>query len=221
MALIPVDLPLQLEENLVAAKTTGNGDCLYNAVSLVLNGTESYTSLLRLLVALELLLNKDYYIQHPRLTSFSNTDSHHPDTLFSLCLTTNSDQFFHDIGCCREKAIWSEARVASKSCEWSGFFFIFLLYQAFLPGPFSQPIRTVTPGSAISCTMKKVPEILPWFLRSRSSCCGREMVTWITELVRGLPRIILYPCTSWDKRGKNVNRKSLIRKTASREARKV
>ena len=127
MALIPEDLPLQLEENLVSAKTTGNGDCLYNAVSLVLNGTESYTSLLCLLVALELLLNKDYYIQHPRLTSFSNTNSHHPDTLFSLCLTTNSDQFFHDIGCCREKAIWSEARVASKSCEWSGFFHIAVL----------------------------------------------------------------------------------------------
>lgn len=126
MALIPEDLPLQLEENLVAAKTTGNGDCLYNAVSLVLNGTESYTSLLCLLVALELLLNKDY-IQHPRLTSFSNTNSHHPDTLFSLCLTTNSDQFFHDIGCCREKAIWSEVRVASKSCEWSGFFHIAVL----------------------------------------------------------------------------------------------
>ena len=114
MALLPEELPLQPEERLVAVKTTGNGDCLYNAVSLVMDGTESNASLLRLLVALELLLNMDFYIHHPRLTSFSNTDSHHPDTLFSLCLTTNSDQVFHDKSRSREEAIWSEARVASK-----------------------------------------------------------------------------------------------------------
>ena len=86
MALIPEELPLQPEEHLVAVKTTGNDDCLYNAVSLVMDGTESYASILCLLVALELLLNTDYYIHHPRLTSFSITDSHHLDTLFSLCL---------------------------------------------------------------------------------------------------------------------------------------
>lgn len=124
MALLPEELPLQPEENLVAVKTTANGDCLYNAVSLVMDGTESNARLLRLLVALELLLNTDYYIHHPRLTSFSNTDSHHPDTLFSLCLTTNSDQVFHDKSRSREEAIWSEARVASKSYEWSGFFHV-------------------------------------------------------------------------------------------------
>ena len=124
MVLIPEELPLQPGEHLVAVKTTLNGDCLFNTMSLVMDGTESNTSLLRLFVALELLLNMDFYIQHPRLTSFSNTDSHHPDTLFSLCLTTNSDQVFHDKSCSREEAILSEARVASKSYEWSGFFHV-------------------------------------------------------------------------------------------------
>lgn len=124
MALLPEELPLQPEEHLMAVKTTGNGDCLYNAMSLAMDGTESNASLLRLLVALELLLNVDYYIHHPRLTSFSNTDSHHPDTLFSLCLTTDSDQVFQDKSRSREEAIWSEARVASKSYEWSGFFHV-------------------------------------------------------------------------------------------------
>ena len=122
MVLIPEELPLQPGEHLVAVKTTLNGDCLFNTMSLVMDGTESNTSLLPLLMALELLLNMDFYIQHPRLTSFSNTDSHHPDTLFSLCLTTNSDQVFHDKSCSREEAILSEAHVASKSYEWSGFF---------------------------------------------------------------------------------------------------
>ncbi|KAL9976600.1 hypothetical protein ACROYT_G013921 [Oculina patagonica] len=40
MALLPKELPLQPEERLVAVKTTGNGDCLYNAVSLVMDGIE-------------------------------------------------------------------------------------------------------------------------------------------------------------------------------------
>ena len=124
MALLLEELPLQPEEHVMAVKTTGNGDCLYNAMSLAMDGTESNASLLRLLVALELLLNVDYYIHHPRLTSFSNTDSHHPDTLFSLCLTTDSDQVFQDKSRSREEAIWSEARVASKSYEWSGFFHV-------------------------------------------------------------------------------------------------
>ena len=83
MALIPEDLPLQPEDHTVAVRTRDNGDCLYNAVSLALMSTESYASLLRLPVALELSLNTDYNIRHPRLTSLSSTDSHHPDTLFS------------------------------------------------------------------------------------------------------------------------------------------
>lgn len=61
-ALIPEDLPLQSAENVFkAVKTTGNGDCLYNAVSLTLvhAGDESYSRLLRLLVALELIRTQD------------------------------------------------------------------------------------------------------------------------------------------------------------------
>ena len=52
MAIIPKDLPLQPEDHIVAVKTTDNGDCLYNAMSLAFIGTELYTSLLRLLVAI-------------------------------------------------------------------------------------------------------------------------------------------------------------------------
>lgn len=66
-ALIPEDLPSSTDEIIYkAVKTTGNGDCLYNAVSLALVGNESYAMLLRLLVALELALNVDFYAQHPK-----------------------------------------------------------------------------------------------------------------------------------------------------------
>lgn len=57
MALIPEELPLQPAKHLVAVKTTGNGDCLYNAVSLVIDGTEWNTSLLHLLLAKHGLLH--------------------------------------------------------------------------------------------------------------------------------------------------------------------
>ena len=153
MALLPEELPLQPEERLVAVKTTGNGDCLYNAVSLVMDGTESNASLLRLLVALELLLNMDFYIHHPRLTSFSNTDSHHPDTLFSLCLTTNSDQVFHDKSRSREEAIC--LRRVLRASHTSGVeFFILWLYQAFYVGLFFQHTPIATLGFAIFFTVK-------------------------------------------------------------------
>ena len=67
-ALVCKGLPMQPVEDAVSVKTTSNGDCLYNAVSLALNGTESYTDLLRLLTTLELLLIADYYIRYPKLT---------------------------------------------------------------------------------------------------------------------------------------------------------
>lgn len=37
MCLLPSDMP-QLESTIYPAKTTGNGDCLFNAVSMVLKG---------------------------------------------------------------------------------------------------------------------------------------------------------------------------------------
>ena len=58
-ALIPEDLS-SAEKKYKAVKTTANGDCLYNATSLTLVGNESYATLLRLLVALELVLNADF-----------------------------------------------------------------------------------------------------------------------------------------------------------------
>lgn len=62
-ALIPEDLPPPANKIYEAVKATGYGDCLYNAVSLVLVGNESYAILLRLLVALELAINVSLYLR--------------------------------------------------------------------------------------------------------------------------------------------------------------
>ena len=74
MSLVPEDLPLEPE--IAAARTSPDGNCLFNAVSLALVGDETQMSLLRLLVAVELLLNCEFCIQHPRFTSFSSALRH-------------------------------------------------------------------------------------------------------------------------------------------------
>ena len=126
-ALIPEDLPSSTDEIIYkAVKTTVNGDCLYNAVSLALVGNESYAMLLRLLVALELALNVDFYAQHPKFASFPS-GGRHPNTVFCLCLSKSSDKAFHDSEQDRKVAIWSEARTASTPKEWSGYFHVLAL----------------------------------------------------------------------------------------------
>ena len=120
-ALIPEDLPESAEKKYKPVKTTGNGDCLYNDASLTLVGNESCATLLRLLVALELVLNADFYAQHPKFSYFP-TGGRHPNAIFSLCLTNSSNKVFHDTEHDRKLAILSEARVASKPKEWSRHF---------------------------------------------------------------------------------------------------
>ena len=57
-ALIPDDVTADVDNNrLVGLSTTGNGDCLFNASSIMLFGDESVSTLLRLLVAGELYFN--------------------------------------------------------------------------------------------------------------------------------------------------------------------
>lgn len=83
-ALIPKDLPSSTDKVYKAVKTTGNGDCLYNAVSLALVGNKLYAMLLRLLVELEFALNVNFYTQHPKFTYFSLWWSSSQRSVFSL-----------------------------------------------------------------------------------------------------------------------------------------
>ena len=50
--LTPEDLPVDDKKTYKAVRTTGNGHCLYNAVSLTLVGDESYATLLQCLLPL-------------------------------------------------------------------------------------------------------------------------------------------------------------------------
>ena len=82
---IPKDLPSSAHKVYRSGKTTGNGDCLYNVVSLALVGNESYAALLQLLVLLELALNVDLYTNHPKFSYFPSS-GRHPNTVFLALL---------------------------------------------------------------------------------------------------------------------------------------
>ena len=73
----------------IAYKSTGNGDCLYNSASCLLAGHEYLFCYLRLLTALELVNNADYYIQHPRIeeTLKSTNNVYSRATLFTIYLS--------------------------------------------------------------------------------------------------------------------------------------
>ena len=64
--------------------------------------------------------------------------------------------FYVDSNKSKEDAIWSEALIATKSKEWSGFFQIGHC-RLLLPGPFSLHIEIVKLGYGASCTLKYVP----------------------------------------------------------------
>ena len=54
-SLIPADF-----KNCIPIKTTGNGNCLFNAASIALSGNESLSSVLRLLMVSELFADSEF-----------------------------------------------------------------------------------------------------------------------------------------------------------------
>jgi len=78
------------------------------------------------LVALVLAINVSFCAQHPKFTYFLS-DCHHPNTVFSLCLTRWDNNIFHDSAQNRELAVFSEVRTASKPKAWSGYFQVLAL----------------------------------------------------------------------------------------------
>ena len=86
--LIPDDVTRPGDQRLFGLKVTPNGDCLFNAISLLVRGNELAAMLLRLLVAGELYFNVSFYTDHHVFvdTIRSNSDLS-LDTLFTVALT--------------------------------------------------------------------------------------------------------------------------------------
>ena len=82
---LPDDFPLGVE----AMQVTGDSNCLYNATSVVLLGNESFSPLLRLLIATELYDNALFYVKHPKLIEAVNDCGLPKKSLFIQCLSKN------------------------------------------------------------------------------------------------------------------------------------
>ena len=86
-ALLPEDSPLSMKPSqLIAYQSPGNGDCLFNSCSRLLVGDDSLSSCLRLLSAIEIVKNREYYAEHPKIEEAVRTNARCNATRYSFCL---------------------------------------------------------------------------------------------------------------------------------------
>lgn len=139
--LIPEDVTAEVDNQLVALSTTGDGDCLFNASSIVLFGNESVAALLRLLVAGELHFNRSFYADHEVFTETTTSNPElYPDVLFAVALTKRGDRKFSETGN-REEAVKEEALVACEVGQWSS-----LIHIMGMASVLSRPIVSTYPS---------------------------------------------------------------------------
>lgn len=115
--LIPTDLP----DNLKAAqakKATGDGNCLYHSGSIILNGNEDFTLLLRLLTAAELYGNASFYANHPTLAEAASHCGLPEVSLFIQCLSESGLKVFESTRD-RVLAVKGEAIAGCRDRKWS------------------------------------------------------------------------------------------------------
>ena len=91
-ALIPSE-----EAGMKALKTSGDGNCLYNSASVLIQGDESTNLVLRLLTAVELYLNPEYYADHPKLAD-GRSSRLSDETIFTLLLSDGAQKEFEKQG---------------------------------------------------------------------------------------------------------------------------
>ena len=84
-----VQIPVTSKTITESQLTTGNGNCLYNCVSIWLTENESLHVYLRMLTAIELYENAAFYGQHPKLLSVQTSLKVGEDTSFRQILSSN------------------------------------------------------------------------------------------------------------------------------------
>lgn len=140
--LLPCDIPREHEEVLKVCKTLGNGNCLYNAVSLVLSGNNSLSTYLGILTACELYLNANRYINHDKVTEtllspeFMTKDRRNAFAMVLPAGEISEDSF--------ESQVMKEALTTCEDKKWSG-----LIHIMALSSVLGVPIRSVYPDTNI------------------------------------------------------------------------
>ena len=73
---------------LIAYQLPSNGDCLFNSCSRLLVGDDSLSTCLRLLTAIEIVTNREYHAEYPKIEDavHTNVARYSESMLISFCL---------------------------------------------------------------------------------------------------------------------------------------
>ena len=137
-SLIP-DIDCKQASHPVALKSTANGDCLYNSVSLFLCGDETRSNWLRLLVAEELYSNAEYYATHEIFKNSAKLTDTPESVLFTVALTAVGDKIISDGGS-QTEAVKAEAIASCKIGVWGS-----LLHVMAFASVIKRPIYSLYP----------------------------------------------------------------------------
>lgn len=120
-------------------KSTVNGDCLYNSVSLFLCGDETRSNWLSLLVAEELYFNAKYYAAHEIFKKTAKFTETPESVLFAVALTAVGDKIISNGGS-QTETVKAEAIACVKIGVWGS-----LLHVMAFASVIREPIYSLYP----------------------------------------------------------------------------
>ncbi len=131
--------------------STGDGNCLYNSISILLLGNESLSSILRLLTAAEMIGHADFYAKHPQLSQSAKASGYSMPAIISIFLSDDEAQQVYNGNLKRLcHAIKFLAKKGAKSFVFSSPFHILALSTVI-----AKPIFSVYPDITTSSVTKK------------------------------------------------------------------
>lgn len=117
---VECDIPDSARTGCIALLSESSGNCLFSTASIAMCGDNSLSYDLRLLTAIELYLNSDFYSSHPYFVSLSAENSEvfrNIDNLLSMCVSFDSI----DTGKRGKELVKEEAKYTCKNFNWSSF----------------------------------------------------------------------------------------------------
>ena len=174
-SLLPTDLPSNLEaEGLQSKKATSNGNCLYNSASIILNGNEDLSLLLRLLTAVELYKNAPFYATHPNLPEAASDCGLPEISLFIQCLPESGLKVFDNTKDHIE-AVKGEAIAGCRDKKWS-----VMMHLMALSTVIGRPMFSLYPECKTNTRPLSRKEILPrdYGTKKRDISINTAMFLW-------------------------------------------
>lgn len=168
MALLPTDF-----NEWVPLTILGDGNCLYNAVSISLVDNISLAALLRMLTASELFTYSEFYAKHPQLEDFAKKSGYSLAAITSIFLSENNAQrVFNGKRANASKAIETLAQATAKPYVYSSPFNILALASVI-----RRPIFSAYPDQPTALRMKLATHGFYYPKEAFTSCSDIDDIT--------------------------------------------